>query len=85
MEREGVQRVAAEVSSIGIAEGRVFRAINKVGKAWGDGMTAKVIRDVVREAAHRAGVDKLAPHDLRRTCARCQWGFRNGLDRKRDS
>src|SRR5437762_5182551 len=57
-------------SSAGIADGRVFRAINKMGKAWGDGMTAKVIWDVVREAAHRAGIEKLAPHDLRRTCAR---------------
>ena len=26
--------------------------------------------DVVRAAAARAGIDKLAPHDLRRTCAR---------------
>lgn len=26
--------------------------------------------EVVREAASRAGIEKLAPHDLRRTCAR---------------
>ena len=26
--------------------------------------------DVVRAAAARAGIEKLAPHDLRRTCAR---------------
>ena len=57
-------------SSAGIAGGRVFRAINKMGNVWGDGMTPKVIWDVVREAAHCAGIDKLAPHDLRRTCAR---------------
>jgi integrase len=56
-------------SSAGIVDGRVFRAINKMGKAWGDGMTAKVIWDVVRDAAHRAGIEKLSPHDLRRTCA----------------
>jgi integrase len=29
-----------------------------------------VLWDVVRAAAARAGIDKLAPHDLRRTCAR---------------
>jgi integrase len=29
-----------------------------------------VLRDVVRAAAARAGIDKLAPHDMRRTCAR---------------
>ncbi|MEO5740394.1 MAG: tyrosine-type recombinase/integrase [Vicinamibacterales bacterium] len=57
-------------ASAGIADGRVFRAINKRGKVWGDGMTPKVIWDVVRDAAHCAGIDKLAPHDLRRTCAR---------------
>ncbi|MGD1157984.1 MAG: site-specific integrase [Terriglobia bacterium] len=54
----------------GITEGRVFRAINKAGKIWGDGMTAKVLWEVVQEAATRAGIEKLAPHDLRRTCAR---------------
>ena len=33
-------------------------------------MSAKVLWDVVRAAAARAGIEKLAPHDLRRTCAR---------------
>ena len=31
-------------------------------------MTPKVLWEVVREAATRAGIEKLAPHDLRRTC-----------------
>lgn len=53
-----------------IASGPVFRAINKAGRIWGDGMSPKVLWDVVRAAAARAGIDKLAPHDLRRTCAR---------------
>ncbi len=34
------------------------------------GMSPKLLWDVVRVAAARAGIDKLAPHDLRRTCAR---------------
>jgi integrase len=29
-----------------------------------------VLWDVVRAAAAEAGIEKLAPHDLRRTCAR---------------
>lgn len=33
-------------------------------------MTPKVLWDVVKAAAARAEIDKLAPHDLRRTCAR---------------
>jgi integrase len=53
-----------------ITRGPVFRAINKAGRVWGDGMSTKVLWDVVRAAAARAGIDKLAPHDLRRTCAR---------------
>ena len=54
----------------GISEGPIFRSINKAGRVWGNGMTAKVLWEIVREAASRAGIAKLAPHDLRRTCAR---------------
>ena len=45
-------------------------AINKAGKIWGAGMTPKVLWEVVRKAAKLAEIEKLAPHDLRRTCAR---------------
>jgi integrase len=54
----------------GVTEGALFRSINKAGRVWGSGMTPKVLWEVVREAATRAGIEKLAPHDLRRTCAR---------------
>ena len=54
----------------GITEGTLFRSINKAGKVWGNGMTPKVLWEVVREGASRAGIEKLAPHDLRRTCAK---------------
>lgn len=62
--------IDAWAASAGIAEGTLFRAINKAGRVWGHGMTPKVLWDVVRTAAAAAGIDKLAPHDLRRTCAR---------------
>ena len=58
------------MAAAAITHGPVFRAINKAGRVWGDGMSPKVLWDVVRAAAARAGIDKLAPHDLRRTCAR---------------
>jgi integrase len=48
----------------GITEGCLFRSINKAGKICGTGMSPNVLWEVVRKAA------KLAPHDLRRTCAR---------------
>jgi integrase len=54
----------------GITDGRIFRSINKAGRIWGDGMTPKVIWEVVKKAVQAAGIEKLAPHDLRRTCAR---------------
>ncbi len=62
--------VDAWTAAVDITHGRVFRAINKAGRVWGDGMSPKVLRDVVRAAARSAGIEKLAPHDLRRTCAR---------------
>ncbi len=57
-------------SASGIAQGRIFRAINKAGRVWGEGMTPQVIWQVVKAAAMRASIETLAPHDLRRTCAR---------------
>ena len=33
-------------------------------------MTPKALWEIVRDAASRAGIEKLAPHDLRGTCAR---------------
>ena len=62
--------VDAWTAAAAITHGPVFRAINKAGRVWGDGMSPKVLWDVVRAAAARAAIDKLAPHDLRRTCAR---------------
>jgi hypothetical protein len=54
----------------GIKDGCLFRAINKSGKIWAHGMTPKVLWEIVKRAAETAGIDKPAPHDLRRTCAR---------------
>jgi integrase len=51
--------IDAWTTAAGITEGTVFRAISKVGRVWGDGMTAKVLWDVVRAAAAAAGIAKL--------------------------
>jgi len=53
----------------GVIQGRIFRRVNKVG-AWGAGMTEKAVWHIVKGAAKISGIDTLAPHDLRRTCAR---------------
>ena len=57
-------------SASGITTGRIFRAIHRKRCVWGKGLTPKVIWQVVKDAAVRAGIETLAPHDLRRTCAR---------------
>ena len=56
---------AAEISA-----GTIFRRVSRLGQPWGDSLTPKAIWHVVRAAAQRTGIKKLAPHDLRRTCAR---------------
>src|SRR3984885_11235620 len=48
----------------------LFRCVNKTGSIWGRGVAEKVDWSMVRECASKASLDKLAPHDLRRTCAR---------------
>jgi integrase len=53
-----------------IRDGRLFRAIRKNGVLWGRGLTQNVVWYVVKDCAKRAGIEKLAPHDLRRSCAR---------------
>jgi len=61
------------ITAAGIGEGRIFRRVSRGGHVWGTGLTEKAVWHVVRESAKRAGIAKLAPHDLRRTCARlCQ-------------
>ena len=58
------------LAAAAIDRGRLFRRVNKAGKTRGEGMTVKAVWHIVKEAANRLGVAKLAPHDLRRTCAR---------------
>ena len=53
-----------------ITAGKIFRRVHKIGKAWGEKLTEKAVWHVVRENAAKAEIDNLAPHDLRRTCAR---------------
>lgn len=56
-------------TSAGVTSG-IFRQVNKVGRVSGNGFTAKAIWSVVRKAATACALPRIAPHDLRRTCAR---------------
>jgi transposase IS66 family protein len=54
----------------GIDVGPLLRSINKAGRIWGHGFTPKVIWAIVKANAKSCGLATIAPHDLRRTCAR---------------
>jgi site-specific recombinase XerD len=58
------------MKAAGIASGRLFRRVSSADKVWGEGVTEKLVWHVVKEFAAKIGITKLAPHDLRRSCAR---------------
>jgi integrase len=53
-----------------IDRGKIFRRVTKMGRVLGEGMTEKAVWHIVKDSAKLIGVEKLAPHDLRRSCAR---------------
>jgi hypothetical protein len=48
----------------------LFRAVSRVGKLWGHGITQNVVWYLVKGCCEKAGLARIAPHDLRRTCAK---------------
>lgn len=64
----------------GIAEGNVFRSMNRHGQITGEQMTPQAIRDVVVKFAGQRGFDRIAPHDLRRTFAKLAHKGGAGVD-----
>jgi hypothetical protein len=53
-----------------IKEGKIFRRVARLGKVWGAGLSQNVVWYVVRNCCEKAGLEHIAPHDLRRTCAK---------------
>jgi integrase len=54
----------------GVSEGRIFRAVARTGTVWGKGISQNVLWYGVKIRCERAGLEHVAPHDLRRTCAK---------------
>src|SRR4051794_40651683 len=52
-----------------VADGRVFRPVTR-DRISGDRLGEKVVWQMLREYAAEIGIPALAPHDLRRTCAK---------------
>jgi len=54
----------------GVSDGEVFRPVLKGGMRQPAGVTPNLVWYAVKRCAEQAGINDLAPHDLRRTCAR---------------
>ena len=52
----------------GITDGAIFRSIDRNGRVWGTGMTPKVLWEIVKAAAARADIPKLAPARFAALC-----------------
>jgi site-specific recombinase XerD len=64
----------------GVNEGKVFRRVLKNGARQDAGVTANVVWYAVKRCAKQAGIGNLAPHDLRRSCARLCHGCGGELE-----
>jgi integrase len=62
--------VDAWTSAAGVADGHVFRTITRGGRVHGAALSEKVVWQLLQGYAGAAGVPGIAPHDLRRTCAK---------------
>jgi integrase len=59
----------------GVEDGYVFRSVNRADRITGECLGEKVIWQLIKSYAEEAGVPGIAPHDLRRTCAKlCRAG-----------
>jgi integrase len=65
-----MEELRAWLNAAEIERGKIFRRVTKAGRILGEGMTEKAVWHIVRNSAKRIGLENLAPHDLRRTCAR---------------
>jgi len=57
-------------SPSGVATGHVFRPVKRNGRIIGERLGEKVVWQMLRRYAAELGVPGIAPHDLRRTCAK---------------
>src|SRR6185369_1973767 len=57
-------------SAAAVESGHVFRPVNRGDCVSGDALSEKVVWQLITPYAETAGVPGIAPHDLRRTCAK---------------
>ncbi len=62
--------IDAWTTTAGVTEGSVFRPVNRGDRVYGGALKEKVVWQLLQGYAEEAGVPGIAPHDLRRTCAK---------------
>jgi site-specific recombinase XerD len=62
--------VANWMTAASVTTGPIFRPINKAQRVGNKGFSPKVIWGVVKAGCSKCDLGNVAPHDLRRTCAR---------------
>jgi integrase len=62
--------IDAWTSAAGIADGHVFRPVIRGHRISGERLGEKVVWQMLGQYAAAVGVPGIAPHDLRRTCAK---------------
>jgi integrase len=62
--------IDAWTSAAGLTEGHIFRRVNRGGRVASERLGEKVVWQMLRQYAEEVGVPGIAPHDLRRTCAK---------------
>ena len=62
--------IDAWTSAVGISDGQVFRAVDRGDQVRGLVLSEKVVWQLLQGYTAAAGVTGIAPHDLRRTCAK---------------
>src|SRR5579862_9449315 len=67
--------IDAWTTPAGVTDGYVFRSVSRADRLLGERLGEKVVWQLIKPYADDAGVPGIAPHDLRRTCAKlCRAG-----------
>jgi site-specific recombinase XerD len=62
--------IDAWTSAAGVADGQIFRPVNRADRVGGERLGEKVVWQMLQQYAEAVGLPGIAPHDLRRTCAK---------------
>ena len=68
------------LNAAGIESGPLFPCVSRAGNPWREGISEKTVWHVVKKIAVSMNIPRLAPHDLRRSCARLCHDSGGGLE-----